>query len=367
MIRALVLGLSAASLLLLPSRAVQAQTKMKLAVVQLWSPPNLAGIAAKLTLDLEAVAATESYAVLPSAQVEGLLGAQRFATLQACNGKSACIAAQANQLPAERMVLGTLDRDDTHYLVRLYLVELSGPTVISSVDRSILIASRRLHQDVHAALPRLLRGEEEAKGKVTVSTSARGATVYLDGAVVGSTPCAIEGKPGKHSLKVVKDGYLPVERFVTIEVDGEEEISLLLTPVAGRAPVEQPAVSANLTAEPKGAGGIAIPAGAWAAGGVALVAAGVGGFFGARVNEVEGRAGPSSPFQITRAEALGAERDALLANLCFGAAGAAAVTAVLLTIFTSGEESDEKPAPVPAVPTVILSSSGAALAVGGSF
>ena len=156
MIRALVLGLSAASLLLLPSRAVQAQTKMKLAVVQLWSPPNLAGIAAKLTLDLEAVAATESYAVLPSAQ--GLLGAQRFATLQACNGKSACIAAQANQLPAERMVLGTLDRDDTHYLVRLYLVELSGPTVISSVDRSILIASRRLHQDVHAALPRLLRG-----------------------------------------------------------------------------------------------------------------------------------------------------------------------------------------------------------------
>ncbi|MGI5864157.1 MAG: PEGA domain-containing protein [Myxococcales bacterium] len=366
MIRAQALGLIAA-LLALPSGAAQAQAKTKLAVVRLWSPPNLAGIAAKLTLDLEAVAATESYAVLPSAQVEQLLGAQSFAALQACNGKSACIAAHAGGLPADRMVVGTLDRNESSYLVRLYLVDLSGPTVISSVDRSILIASRRLHQDVHAALPRLLRGEEEAKGKVIITTSARGATVYLDAAAVGTTPCTVEGKPGKHALKVVKDGYLPVERFVTIEVDGAEEISLLLTPVAGRAPAEQAPVAANLKAEPEGAGGIAIPAGAWAAGGVALAAAGVGGFFGARVSEVEGRAGTRAPYQITRAEALGAERDALIANLCFGAAGAAAVTAVLLTIFTSGDESEDKPAPVPTVPTVILSSSGASLAVGGSF
>ena len=364
--RAFVLGLAFAAVAL-PGAAAHAQAKMKLAVVELWSPPNLAGIAAKLTLDVQAVATTESYEVVEPRQVQGMLGAQGYRELQACNGKSACIAARTAEVRADRMVLGVLDRADNSYLVRLFLVDLQGPVILSSVDQSILIASRRLHQDVHAALPRLLRGEAEARGKLTITTSAQGATVFFDGVEVGRTPYTVESKPGKHTLKVLKESYLPVERFVTVDAGGDETVSLLLTPVPGTRPKEEVPEVAAVAGEPAGVGGIAIPGASWAMGGVAVAAAGVGGFFGARASEVDGRAGPASPYQITRVEAQGGQRDALIANLCFGAAGAAAVTSVLLAIFTPAGEPEQAPAPPPAVPTVILSSGGASLAVGGTF
>ncbi|MFN7135787.1 MAG: hypothetical protein ACK4N5_27200, partial [Myxococcales bacterium] len=67
---------------------------------------------------------------------------------------------------------------------------------------------------------------------------------------------------------------------------------------------------------------------------------------------------------LTRAEAQSAQRQALLANVSYGVAGAAAVTAVLLAIFTGG---DDAPASAAVQPAAGVLPGGAVVGLNGSF
>jgi hypothetical protein len=113
-----------------------------------------------------------------------------------------------------------------------------------------------------------------------------------------------------------------------------------------------------------------VPALAWVAGGVGLAAGGAAAFFGLRAarteRELKGGYDPNTnQYQGTRAQALSAKQDALLANIGFGIAGAGLLTSVLLTVFSG----DDAKAPAAAT-TEVLPAAGpgsAGLIVRGRF
>ncbi len=222
-----------------------------LAVVELGSPQELSGIAARLTSEI-AAAAKGRYDVVEPREAAARLGPELLQKLRECKGNGACLSTYGAHLRTARAVVGSLERNDASYLVKLWLVDLESGAVVASVDRSVLIASRRLNADIAAAVPAFLQGKAEVQGKLAIQSNARGAAVVFDGEPVGTAPVTIEAKPGKHVLKVFADRYLPVERFVAVEAGRTEKmlVSLLLRP--GALPPEKPGVAAGEMARASG-------------------------------------------------------------------------------------------------------------------
>ena len=59
-----------------------------------------------------------------------------------------------------------------------------------------------------------LKGKKELTIKANVQ-----ADVYIDGRYIGRTPLTVKVSEGKHRLRVVRDGYHPVEKEVVVEND----------------------------------------------------------------------------------------------------------------------------------------------------
>jgi len=335
-----------------------AEMARRLAVVPLDSTSDIAGTAERLSIDIaQAASRLPSTAVMRPREVAHALGKEPLASLQACGGKPECVIQWAASLPADRVVIGSLNRNENSYLLKLFLVDLKSKALLSTVDRAILIASRRLQGDVAAALPAFFEGKAESKGMLSVTTSKPGATVQLDGEVAGSAPLTFEAKPGKHILKVTKDDCLPVERFVTVVEGQTEEIALLLTPIPGMVrEAELPA----LEKKPSETGSSRVPLGTWIAGGVAVAAGGVGIYFAVSAESLHSKAGAGPVYQITRKDAMAGRRDAVVGDICFGVAGAAAVTAAIFAIIRPGSPKAPQAALMP-VP------GGAAASLSGSF
>lgn len=316
--------------------ASAAPARGRLAVVEVDSPPSMMGLSAQLTRMLLQSAGEQGYAVVGPEELSKRLGLKRYQELQACRGNAGCASSKLGGV-APRAVLGTLGRDERSYLVKLWLVDLENLSLLAEVDRSILIASRRLMSDVEAAIPGLLRGEKEARGTLKLSANVKAAAVWLDGEAVGKTPLTLELKPGKHELRVEKKAHLPVDRLVAVEAGQlvEIEIRLLLKPGEVAEAELPPMVGQQL---PEGAGsGIRVPTAAWVAGGVALAALAGASYFGssswsAQQRLKQGYDPERGFYQGTRAEALSAQQQAAVANVGFAVAGAALAAGVVFTV-----------------------------------
>lgn len=106
---------------------------------------------------------------------------------------------------------------------------------------------------------------EAVPGTLIVESSPSGATVKVDGKLVGVTPIVEPVSEGEHIITIAKPGYLERERKVTVVAGSEENLSIGLQPVP--APVVE---------EPKGPDGTVMRSVGWASLGVGLAAAGTG-------------------------------------------------------------------------------------------
>jgi PEGA domain len=181
------------------------------------APPNMQGLASQMTRQVLDAAHAQGLKVVPPEEVEAFIGPKNALALKQCGPTPACLSSHLSDLPVTRAVVGTLARDQTHYLVHLWLISLTPPGQVAEVERAILIASRRLQVDVAAALPALLRGEQEAKGTLVLESTVPQADVTLDGEPAGQTPLTRLLKPGKHELQVSHPGFYAVARLVTVE------------------------------------------------------------------------------------------------------------------------------------------------------
>lgn len=337
----------------------------KLAVVELDSP-ELTGLSMQVAHVLEVEAKAQGYEVAPAQELRAGFDARAWDSLKKCGGNGVCASSALRGKGFTRAVLGSLGRDEKNYLLKLWLVDVETGSVIADVDRAILIAARRFQKDVEQAVPPLLRGESEARGTLVLTSNVTNAQLFLNGALQGTGEVTLRLKPGKYEVRAERNKYLSTTRLVNVEANQEtrEELRLLLKP--GETP-DAPVAAAPMKKTDEVAPPVSVSPATWVLGGLAVAAGGLGLGFGivARKQEDGLRASYDAATQTyagTRKTALEQNRNALIADISFGVAGAAAISAVVVGIVSAS--SSAKPA-VTVAP--LAGPSGGGLCVGGAF
>ena len=311
----------------------------KLAAVNLFSPMSLLGIAGLLTQRALAAARHDGFAVASADSTEAKLGNEAMKKLRACELKPDCLAANAAALDGGLLLAGTLDRDEVHYNVQLVLVDLASGKPVASAERQVLIASRELDAQFDAMLPDLLAGKSSAPTRLVLSSPQKHVRVMVDDRPLGELPVTLELSPGRHEVKAEKPNYLSSDRFVELAPGTTNKIEIPLTLIPNRVDPDEAVAASTVHQAASGAapeierhGGV--PLASWISFGAAVAAAGAGTYFALTEHGIANRAvpGTNGVLDITRSEALAGRRDATVANICFGVAGAAALIGAVVWI-----------------------------------
>ncbi len=194
--------------------------------------------------------------------------------------------------------------------------------------------------------------------QVLVFADPATAKIEIDGKDLGVQPASTELAPGPHKLVARAEGFTPVERTFTMSAVRSQEVTINLAPVGSTPPVADAPRKDDGLKQPNGAtlepanpppsgtpeaivakkpapkeGGKRIFT--WVAAGGAVVAGGVGAGLGVVASGASSKLmDPTAAATRTRSEADGlvaqANSMSLGANVAYGVAGAAAVTAVIL-------------------------------------
>ncbi|MCA3012214.1 MAG: PEGA domain-containing protein [Myxococcaceae bacterium] len=327
-----------------------------IAIVDVDAPDAMMGLGAQVTRQLVDGAAPAGVQAMAPDQLRALLPPDKYLALRKCRESTPCVANALAGTSIHRVVTGALSRDERNYLVKLWHHDVKALTLVCDVNRSILIAGRRLQKDVEQAVPGLLRGEREARGTLIIETTVPNAQLSVNGEFVGSPPVTLTLKPGKYEVKLEKNKYLPVTRLVAVEANQTvtETLKLLLMP--GQQPDEDPAVRPSSpgprAAEPAGR---SLSAPTWLFGALTLATGAATGAFaglaeGQRARLLGGLDAMTGVYAGTRAQALEQNRNALIANVGLVALGVAAAATVVFLIIDLLNDAPEQPAPAKVTP-----------------
>jgi hypothetical protein len=337
----------------------------RVAIVDVGAPETMTALAGQVTRAVLAEAERAQLVFDAPEVLRKKVAPKQYAELRKCGGNPACVAQALDGQGYTAAVVGQLERDDRNYLLKLYFIDLQGLKVIADVDRAILIAARRFQKDLDEAVPRMLRGEREARGTVTIESNLPDAQVSLNGEFVGTPPVKLTLKPGKYEVKLERKKYLPVTRLIGVEAnaDATERIPLLLIP--GEIADPLPGVGAGKQAPAGDRPGARIGVATWIFGALTVATAAVGLAFGIIAHGqdqklLDGYNATTFTYAGTRADAQGAAQNALLANVFYGAAGACLVATVIFGIVDGLSQPAVQVAPS-------VTSSGAGLTFGGRF
>lgn len=335
----------------------------KLAIVEVDAPDVMMGLGAQVTRAIVNEAQAQKLDLVTPDQLREKLDAKHYAALKKCGARVACAAQELEALGVQRAVLGQLSRSEAHYVLKLWLFDLEALTTLSDVDRPILIAARRFMKDVEQAVPPLLRGEREARGTLVLEVNLVDAQISVNGEFAGTPPLRRTLRPGKYEVKIERKKYLPITRLIDVEANQESKLELELLLIPGQIPDDQIIPALVKKPEPAPEAVLLSPL-TWALGGVTVAAAGTGFALGLVARSQENALRESFDTQTnvyggTRTQALEQNRNAVIANVAFGVAGAALIGTVISGIVGASS------APVQVAPTV--TSTAAGLTVGGTF
>lgn len=244
--------------------------------------------------------------------------------------------------------LGEIPRALRSY--RDYLKAMPDAKDKEQVTNAILNLERRL--------------KDEGVQQLIVYTDPAGAMVTIDDKNFGSSPAAVELRPGNHLVKITLDGYVPVQRNFVMSAEKSVELSFALKPEAKKEPVaektpeiekkpedapvkkEEPAKISEPPPTPKPELVAAAPPpapkkdrtpffiGGGVAGGVAVAGAVTGFILGGMSSGAtqEMRSGDPKPQAEVQRLHDTAQGTAIGANVSYGVAGAAAIAAAVLII-----------------------------------
>jgi hypothetical protein len=303
--------------LIVAGRAAAAET---LAVVDLVTPPTMVALGGQITNELLRSAREQKLVVIPPEDVKRAVDEGRYGELLRCDGAPECVAAKLAEHAPSRTIGGRLDRTETDYELRLWQVDVRQRKTVVAVTRRIPIASRRLFAEVQAMVPFLVRGQLEPEGTLRAEADLETVKVFLNGADAGLTPLKRSLPPGEHALRFEKDGFLPVERTVSVRSGAQAEVAVRMLP-APLTPedAKRPPVTKTEVQRP---GGLRVPGVALAAfvGGAAAAGTGVGYLV-------------ASNSAGQRGDVALAEQRTKLSNALFIGAGAAVAVGLGLTLW----------------------------------
>lgn len=161
------------------------------------------------------------------------------AKLADCTGQDRCLADIGSKLGVEVMVSGSIAAIGDAYILDIKAVEVAGATLLRRIATEPLRGSPdELIESVRVAAYRLL-APEHLHGSIAVLSDIVGATVKLDGKVVGKTPllAPLRDVPlGVHELRLEAADMEPFVEPVDVRFQKTSRVLVHLTPVAPAAP-----------------------------------------------------------------------------------------------------------------------------------
>jgi len=160
-------------------------------------------------------------------------------------GASDCKAAKcyvkvAKATSATHVVRATVIVQDRDFDIRVELLDGGSGNVVATSEEGCEICGIVDAGNLMASAAATLRTKLDALAKgpstLRVTSVPEGAEVTVDGAIVGVTPVARPVIGGKRVVRVSKEGFIAVEREVTVVEGVAEELSFELEKVPNRLP-----------------------------------------------------------------------------------------------------------------------------------
>ena len=158
---------------------------------------------------------------------------RRSRRLRECGGETACLAGIGKKLGVDLVVTGNIATLGDSHIMNIKVVDANQATELRRIASDPLRGDPdELIDAVRVAAYRLL-APDELKGSVLILADLDGATVTLDGQVVGKTPVsqAIDDLPlGHHTLEVKAEGYSPFAEQVLVRFQKSTRVTVSLLP-----------------------------------------------------------------------------------------------------------------------------------------
>lgn len=163
---------------------------------------------------------TNAFNVVDRGKMQDILKEQGF-QLSGCTSAE-CAVEAGKILGVEEMVSGTIGRVGKLYTLDIILIDVETSRIIKSLTRDYsgeiegLVGLMKSIADELAGVKK----ETLLTGNISVKTNPPGAEVYVDTKLEGISPYTVKNlTAGEHQLKLVKEGYLPVEDRFTIQAN----------------------------------------------------------------------------------------------------------------------------------------------------
>ncbi len=146
-----------------------------------------------------------------------------------CGGQTGCLVELGRAVGARRVVSGVLGRLGDAFSLDLKMVDVDQGAQAARIAQTWGGGDETLIEVMRQVATRALRPGDYL-GRIALSVNVEQVKVYIDGDYVGRTrlsePLALA--PGRHALKLVRDGYEDVERFVDVVFDRERLVAIHL-------------------------------------------------------------------------------------------------------------------------------------------
>lgn len=183
-----------------------------------------------LGLDNEIVRAFENYLrnsmatmegvlVIPPVDIQMALQSPKHKAAAECGAGARCASLVGTAVGADRIVFGTMSAVGQSYGLSLRVVEVKTGRELGRHQVQVSGSRDALIPEVRLAAYRLL-APDKVRGSLLVDCDVGGATVEVDGAVLGTTPLGApirDLEPGPHLVVVKKAGYSTFQQELVIK------------------------------------------------------------------------------------------------------------------------------------------------------
>ncbi|MBI5511343.1 MAG: PEGA domain-containing protein [Deltaproteobacteria bacterium] len=324
--------------------------KIKIAVMDLRGSDNvpkqmLASLSTQVSQELDALG---PFKAISAQDVQQMLAFENLKDQVGCDDVT-CLAEIGGALGADFLVTGSVLQLGDSFLVQLQLMNIRQARADARVSRDFSGSLKGLFEETRIATRMVVRDIlAQRSGQVVIQASEEGATVKIDGSIIGVSPVPpLELSGGMHTVTLEKTGFVQFQKDVEVQEKAARAVVANLRPSAEfrRAYRDSARFWRRLS---------------WA--GVAVGAAGLGGggalfYVGAKQAKTLDRDRSTFNAQARRTES---ERQALLEReqriavldtlaLVCGSVGLASA-AVGIGLFTTGDDPDRYEAEAPGGP-----------------
>lgn len=188
-----------------------------------------AAVAAQISLELETLGV---FKAMTTRDIKEMAALEESRQIAGCQADTACLAEIGGALGANYMITGSVLFVSGSYLLQLQLVNTKRGGIDGRVSRDHQGGPRGLLEEARVAARLVVRDLLALQsGTLRLAVSEEGATVRIDGTIVGVSPLpplSIAG--GAHTVAVEREGFILELRDVTVEQKKETTAQFQLRP-----------------------------------------------------------------------------------------------------------------------------------------